>query len=190
MRLDLFFVGYKSFAFSEQDGVAVFGALTRARVSPKAVRRCRKTGEIRFSCSRRAAQRLRGLPLTECASGGLPVLLARLWRRPGLFCGVLLAVLLTVLSGLFVWEIEVTGNERLSTEEVRAELKALGVGRGSFLPSVDEDALAISLRLSDERISYAAINRRGTVLQVTLREAEQPQKRQRHLPIWWQAPTA
>ena len=174
MRLELFFCGYKTFAFFERDAVAVFGALSRVCVSPKAVRRCEKTGEICFSCSQRAAKRLQGLPLRERADGGLPMLLLRLWHRPGLFCGIFLAVLLTVLSGLFVWEIEVLGNERLSDEEVCAELKTLGVGKGSFLPRVNEDGLAVSLRLLDERISYAAVNRRGTVLQVTLREAERP----------------
>jgi len=176
MRLDLFFVGYVKFAVAQKDALLLFEELRQANISPKGVKRYAKTGEIHFSCTRRGAKRLseKKLPLRVVAQGGVPLLALRLWRRPGLLCGILLAIALAVMSNLVIWNIEIVGNERVSEEELTHELRELGVGKGSFLPHIDTDALAISLRQADSRISFAAINRRGTVLQLQIREAEQP----------------
>ena len=174
MRPDLFAVGYRRFAVAEQDAAVLFSCLQEARISPKNVKRYEKNGDICFSCTLTAARRLTDLPIPMrlVEEGGLPILWRRLLRRPGLLCGMLLALLLTVLSSLVVWDIEILGNEQLSTAALEEQLEALGVRRGTRLSRIDEDALALALRQADPRISYAAVNRKGTVLQLQIREMQ------------------
>ncbi|MBE6690273.1 MAG: hypothetical protein E7590_03195 [Ruminococcaceae bacterium] len=182
MRPDLFAVGYRRFAVAEQDAAVLFSCLQEARISPKNVKRYEKNGDICFSCTLTAARRLTDLPIPMrlVEEGGLPILWRRLLRRPGLLCGMLLALLLTVLSSLVVWDIEILGNEQLSTAALEEQLEALGVRRGTRLSRIDEDALALALRQADPRISYAAVNRKGTVLQLQIREAVVPREEAVH----------
>ena len=182
MRPDLFAVGYRRFAVAEQDAAVLFSCLQEARISPKNVKRYEKNGDICFSCTLAAARRLTDLPIPmrPVGEGGLPILWRRLLRRPGLLCGMLLALLLTVLSSLVVWDIEILGNEQLSTAALEEQLEALGVRRGTRLSRIDEDTLALALRQADPRISYAAVNRKGTVLQLQIREAVVPREEAVH----------
>lgn len=137
-----------------------------------------KNGEFLFSCRLFAAKRLvplcrgSGVELREVYQRGLPVLLRKLSRRPGLLVGGIVALLILLVSPLFLWEVEFTGNETLTQEELEQELMLSGLGRGSFLPRVDADAVAGNLRRADARLAYVAVNLRGTVATVQIREAE------------------
>lgn len=177
MRIDLFFCGFTRLACPLQDATALFEALRRSGISPKALQRVEKTREIHFSCTMLSAKRLMrefpALPLRELRRGGLPEMGQRLLRRPGLLCGILLALLLTVSAHLFVWSVSVEGNDTVSTDALLSELSAAGLARGSFIPSVDHDAVVLSLRQQDSRIAYATVNLRGTVAHVQIRESNE-----------------
>ncbi len=118
----------------------------------------------------------RGLAVTREKSFGLPAYLARLARRPGLLIGGVLGALLLVLSGRFVWAVEVTGNETLPTEEVREILRDCGFGVGSYLPAVEVPSLENRILISTDRLSWISINLDGTVasVQVVERREEIP----------------
>lgn len=135
-------------------------------------------GNFCFSCRAFAARRLLfacrsvGLAPRELSRRGIPVLFARILRRPGLLAGAVAALLLLCLSPLFLWDIEVTGNETLPAEEIERELALAGLSRGAFLPRTDTDRVAGELRLADARLSYVKVNLRGTVACVQVREAQ------------------
>lgn len=137
-----------------------------------------KNGEFLFSCRLFAAKHLTyfcrntGVPLREVFRRGLPIFFQKILRRPGLLAGGVAALLVLLLSPLFLWEVEIRGNETVSGEEIERELLLSGLGRGSFLPRVDADAVASNLRRADARIAYVAVNLRGTVACVQVREAE------------------
>lgn len=173
MRLDLFCFGFVQYRLAEADAAVGFEAMRRAHISPKGIKRYEKTEEIRFFCTLWAAKRLQGLqlPVTELRRGGLPVFSEGLLYRPGLLCGLFLALLLTVGAHLFVWDVRVEGNEQIGTEELLSEITAAGLSRGSFLPRVDGEEIALALRQGDGRIAYATVNLRGTVARVQIREA-------------------
>lgn len=61
--------------------------------------------------------------------GGVPFLLHRYRKRTGLLAGLLAAVVLLGYMSGFVWKIEVTGNEAISTQEILAALDELGFRR-------------------------------------------------------------
>lgn len=173
MRLDLFCLGFAEYTFGEGDAALVFEALRAHGISPKGIKRDEKTGNFHFFCTLKTAAVVNGcaLPLQEVRRGGVPVLAKRLSFRPGLLCGVLFAILLMIGARLFVWDVTVEGNEHIATDELLGELSAAGLKRGTFLPRLDEDAVALSLRQGDGRVAFAAVNLRGTVAQVQIREA-------------------
>ena len=58
---------------------------------------------------------------------GLPFLMKRYSKRIGLLAGVLVFALVLLLSGEFVWEIRVNGNELVSEQEILQSLEEMGL---------------------------------------------------------------
>ncbi len=178
MRIDLFLQGYVICEAQGTEETALFELFRKERFSPKRTKRCPKTQKIRFIMTARSAKRLfaaceaQGIALSVVKSGGVPTLFCRFRTRPGLIVGVVLGLMMLACSGLFVWEIKLTGNVTISQEELREELALSGLRRGSFLPTLDEQEVALALRQGDGRIVYAGVNVVGTVAYVQVREQE------------------
>ncbi len=178
MRVDLFALGFVAYRVPCEAGAAVFELLRAGEFSPKGVKRCKKTGEICFLLLYREARRFdaaaaaSNIPFATRVPRGLPRLFASLRARPGMIAGIVLATLLLVLAPLFAWEVEIVGNERISTEELAGELCAAGLYRGVFLPRLDAEGVATALRQGDARVAYATVNVSGTVVRVQIREGE------------------
>ena len=117
-----------------------------------------------------AAAERAGMTVTETGRSGLPPLLRRLRGRPGIPVGVLLgALLLAFLSGR-LWEVTVTGNERVGSEEILDVLAELGVIPGAPLRRLDA---AKTERQAQERLpklSWIAVNIVGCKVNVEVRE--------------------
>ena len=177
MRPDLFFRGGVCYTVSAADAAALFRLFQEERLAPKSLRRCKKRGRIRFQLfykhaaefERAAAARALAFSRKEW---GLRVLGKRLLQAPGILAGILLALLLLVSARALVWDIRVTGTQAISVDEVEQSLAELGLFRGAFLHALDGDELALSLRRADTRVGYAAINIKGTVAYVQIRESE------------------
>ncbi len=130
----------------------------------------RRTVYKRFS----AAVYKRGLPQPKItARRGLPYLLARFSCRPGLFCGAVIGAAIVVFSTLFCWRVDVVcldnvgavrAEDYVDTAAVAARLSEIGVGGGTFLPSLDVRSAEKRFLIGQEEVSWIAINRRGTVL--------------------------
>lgn len=174
----LFFVGYAALEVEAARAADFFDLCRALDITPKGIKRDEKSGTITCITGVAAAARLAAAekgsdPSFSCTrEGGLPLLLRRFLRRPALAVGTLAAILLLVAAELFVWEIEVEGCETVSVLEVEEALSAVGLKKGSFLPRLDGDAVALALRQADVRIGYAAVNVRGTVVTVSIKEAE------------------
>ncbi len=104
------------------------------------------------------------------AHRGIPKLFSRLRARVGLVVGAVLAVTLIVLSGLFVWDVQVSGNETLTEGDVIAQLRACGFGVGSYLPSLRIREVENRVLMASERIGWLSINTEGTVARVQIIE--------------------
>ena len=133
-------------------------------------------GSIQFSCdvssARRflAACRAQDIEAEIVAHRGFPRLLMRLKKRAGLVVGAALALTLIILSGLFVWDVQVSGNENLTEGEVIEELRACGFGVGSYLPSLRVREIENRVLMASERIGWLSINTEGTVARVQVIE--------------------
>lgn len=105
---------------------------------------------------------------------GLPYLIRRYRRRPGIAVGALLFFSLCFLSERFLWDIDVTGNETISDVEVIETLSSLGCSIGTPVSAVDFFSLGNGYLASEPRASFAAVNREGTTVHVVLREKKLP----------------
>ncbi len=101
---------------------------------------------------------------------GLPVLLRRYRRRVGLFIGGALLVAALFISDDFVWRIDVTGNESIPDERIIEELRELGFGLGTYHKNVDFDVLHNKFLMASPDIVWIAINMKGSVARVEVRE--------------------
>ncbi len=115
----------------------------------------------------------RGITLSESRRRGLPLLLLRLCKRPGLILGALAAAVLVFLSGRFVREIEVTGNESVTTSEILALLEEHGFSVGSYIPTVNTDKVENALLQDSDKLSWISINILGSSAEVQVREEQE-----------------
>jgi len=111
-----------------------------------------------------------GILIRSVGRGGLPFLLRAYRRRAGLFVGCMLVLFLFSMSGRYVWDVRISGNESMTREEVLAELEACGLGIGSYIPSVDTSVLENRVLLASDKISWIAVRMDGTVAVVQLLE--------------------
>lgn len=175
----LWLLGYAEILVPSEDITAFFELCRAGGITPKDMKRDEKTGELFcrmpvFLAKRIALQATeQGFFLRVVRHGGLPKIFARFLHRPALFLGTLAALFLLIMGHLVLWDIEITGNERLQTEEVEALLSEAGLSRGMLLPRLNGDEIALFVRGRDTRISYISVNLTGTVATVQIREAEQ-----------------
>lgn len=107
----------------------------------------------------------------EGAQGrGLPHFLGRFRRRYAFWVGFSLSLLAVCLLSNVVFTIEVTGNERLSTAQILTQLRRLGAAPGAYGPGLETKYIAEEAVRQLDGLSWMAINRWGTRLEVIVRE--------------------
>jgi len=103
---------------------------------------------------------------------GLPFILNR-YRKRKIFAISLLLVLvsLVVLSG-FIWNIEITGNETISSEEILNIVKDEGLETGKLKRKIDSKKIVEKIRLNRSDISWVGIKISGTNAVIEIVEAD------------------
>ena len=77
-----------------------------------------------------------------------------------------------MLSSMFVWEIRVEGNEKLSDERVVEMLKKAGFHEGVLKKRVDVKKVTDRLLINEDEVSWMAINFDGNIAHVEMKEAK------------------
>lgn len=134
--------------------------------------RTNEDGTISFRMTLREARRFCSL-FPEAQSGstrGLPALLDRYRGRWGIPVGVLVFAVLVWQSCTVVWEVDVSGNERMSKREIITMLEEFGFGVGSRFGGIDFDKMQNDFLLTTDEIAWIAVNMEGTVAHVQVRE--------------------
>lgn len=139
-------------------------------------------GTLRLTVARWDSRRSRGLgekvmcTVRTAGSSGMPSFLARFRRRYALLAGLALSLTAVCVFSQFLLTVEVSGNQTVSTAEILTELRRVGVRPGVYGPGVDPAAAAQGLLLRVDGLSWCAINLRGTVAEVLVREGiEKPE---------------
>ncbi len=113
-----------------------------------------------------------GIELFFIEKRGLFHVLKRYKRRFGILAGVAFIAIFVWFSGLFVWRMEVVGNERESYSSVVSLLDSAGLGIGSYIPKLELDSIRERALMSSDELSWMALNLRGTTVEVVVREIE------------------
>lgn len=134
-----------------------------------------ENGEVFIMLTRRGLRRYLGATGgfrfgEKAVYQGIPALLRRYRLRTGVFIGIFIFIASVTLSSFFIWDVNVTGNVSITTEEIRERLSAYGVREGAFIPSLDMNDVASRVLLETGNISFLKINMRGTVASVEVRE--------------------
>lgn len=112
----------------------------------------------------------RGIRYDVVKKSGLTYILAKYRHRYGMLFGMLSAAFLIFLSQQFIWNIEVVGNESITSSAIKAMLSEHGFGVGSFISRVNTDRIENEILVDSDEISWMSINIVGTVAQVQVRE--------------------
>ena len=131
-------------------------------------------GKLTFRCSLFTAYGIitaakqSGFTLNIGKGIGLPFVIGKYRARTGLIVGTLLAALLIMLSGFFVWDVRVVGQEM--TPELYSALKKVGCHSGQYILGYDVSKAKHQFLLDNKEYSFFAINFRGSVAYVELKE--------------------
>ncbi len=115
-----------------------------------------------------------GLALTINKSTGIPILIRKYRSRKGVFIGIVLALLIPVVLSNFVLNIRVVGNEIVPTHIILDRLAELGVHMGAWRGNIDARNVERQIIISDDNITWVAVNLRGANAEIIVRERADP----------------
>lgn len=112
----------------------------------------------------------RGGELRLCRPFGMRPKVLRLGKRYALLVSLILCGALLALSNLFVWQINVTGNETVPTGEIVRAVSQAGGGIGSFWPTFNGEQMRTEILLQLENVQWVGINYHTGAIEVVVRE--------------------
>lgn len=115
--------------------------------------------------------------ITKCrikiqSKKGLPFLLNKYKKRKIFAISLLLILLLIFGTSNFVWNIEITGNNMISSSEIIENLNENGLKIGMLKQKVNTKEIINNIRLKRNDIAWLGINIQGTNVIVSIVEAD------------------
>lgn len=105
---------------------------------------------------------------------GLPFFAKKYRKRIGVLVGILCFAMVMSFSGMFVWDVTVSGNKEIATADVLELMEESGLRLGVWKKSLDVESLAETICLEFDQVSWAAVNLVGTVAHVEIKERVKP----------------
>ena len=103
---------------------------------------------------------------------GLPFLLHK-YRKRKIFLGFFIFVLIgLIITSNFIWNIEITGNNEISRQEVIQVLNQNGLKIGTSKNKIDTSSLINNVRLQRDDIAWIGISIKGTNAIVEIKETD------------------
>lgn len=124
------------------------------------------------SCIRIAAEN--GIKVTILKTTGFPFVFSKYKGRYGLILGSLIGIFLIFASQLFVWEITIIGNEKISDAIIINTLAKYGVSEGAYIPDIDVSIIEQQLLIENTDLSSISINIKGSIVEIDLLERTYP----------------
>lgn len=105
---------------------------------------------------------------------GLPFFIPRLRRRNTFLAGCLIAMVCLYISSLFVWDIKLDGNEKITYDAMEYLLHQNGIFIGARKSSVELASLEKRIREYFPEITWVSVQIDGTRLQIFIKENDAP----------------
>ena len=113
-----------------------------------------------------------GSEIVKAISYGLPALADRYKHRIGMWIGVLLAIVTLLIASEMIWEVRISGNTYVRSEDIALNLKRLGISEGKFINKDVLEGVYNSFLINEPRISWISVNYDGTVAKVMVKETK------------------
>ena len=102
---------------------------------------------------------------------GIPFIIKK-YKNRKVFIFLFFTLILSICTlSNFIWNIEIEGNQSISTEEIMNELNESGIKQGVLKYKVDTNKIIEKMRLKDSRISWIGMKIEGTNIKVSIVEA-------------------
>lgn len=101
---------------------------------------------------------------------GVPFFINRYRKRKIFAIAILVIAIFIFIITKFVWNIEIVGNENLSSEEVTNLVNEYGIKVGTLKSKIDIQKISNDIRLDREDLSWIGINIKGTNAIITIEE--------------------
>jgi len=111
-----------------------------------------------------------GMRVVHTEKKGLIFLLKKYKRRIGLVVGVLLSSIIIFTLTQFVWSVSVVGNVSIDDDYLLSQFETYGIKVGVKISDLDLENAEITALRDNEKLSWAKINKKGTVLVIEVRE--------------------
>ena len=118
----------------------------------------------------RNAVRKSGMRVIATERKGLKFFLKRNKIRVGILLGLLIFFIILYILSQFVWSISVVGNIDLQEDYLLSAFENHGVRVGAAISSIDDSDIAEIVVSEIDELSWAAINRKGSVVVIEVRE--------------------
>lgn len=105
---------------------------------------------------------------------GLPFLIPRLLKRKIFILGLLLTFVFWIVSSFYIWNIEITGNQRITEDVFQSFLKDNQVTVGMRRDALNISELEKQIRRQFPEITWASAKLDGTKLQIDIKENDAP----------------
>ncbi|MBR2100169.1 MAG: sporulation protein YqfD [Eubacterium sp.] len=175
VRFFRWILGYVCFRFS---GGFIDGFINKCYENGINVQRLKTDNEgLQGECLAReyiklhSIARLNGGRIRITKKHGFIFSLLRLKNRWGLLIGAVIFIcFISFLSG-FIWNVEITGNEKISESEIGAFLEENGVHCGAYWKSIDKNKVENLMLASFDEVAWVHINALGTTARVEINES-------------------
>ena len=107
---------------------------------------------------------------------GVPFFINKYKKRKIFAIGLIVVFIIIIGASKFVWNIDITGNEKITKEELLTELKEQGLEIGVLKKDINKNEIINTIRLKRNDISWIGINMRGTNVIVKIVETEEKPK--------------
>ena len=104
---------------------------------------------------------------------GIPVIMKKYKKRKVLLISLFVLILMIVGLSKFIWNIEVTGNEKIGTDEIMEEVKNNGIRIGMMKDRINIDGFINNIRMNREDMAWIGAEIKGTNLLIKVVEANE-----------------
>ncbi|MCM1363818.1 MAG: sporulation protein YqfD [Faecalibacterium sp.] len=114
-----------------------------------------------------------GMKIKAVHKYGMPFFINRHKNRIGLVIGAAFFVIFMSTMSLFIWNIETTGGEKISSDEILQTVYDLGLKRGALSSDIDEsEVVRLAMMKLSGKLSWMAVNIKGCRAVVEVRDYE------------------
>lgn len=111
---------------------------------------------------------------------GVPFKTAKYNKRLGLIIGAVLFIAFLKIMSSFIWVIDVTGNEKVKTEDILAACNNIGIREGLRKSKINPKTERERLLLEIDSLAWASLNIEGSRLTVNVSETKKKEDEASH----------